>query len=176
LRLRDCLAILRRNVNSNGHTYSVVTLCRLFIQESITSRLSDDIDGIISDKPSASASGLPFFVGVNVCCSSALLSPIGPITVDSDEGILSVGCNEFVLSLLELSVIVDDSARDDADWTCCCASADSDGVSRCRDSSVVEVSSSLMLGSVSAVFDCEAIFVFQETSEIDCRCSDVTYQ
>jgi hypothetical protein len=31
---------------------------------------------------------------------------------------LDVGCNEIALSLLELSVIVDDSANDDDDWTC----------------------------------------------------------
>jgi len=35
--------------------------------------------------------------------------------VDSDDGILEDGRNEFALSLLELSVIVEDSANDDED-------------------------------------------------------------
>ncbi len=92
-----------------------------------------------------------FSVFINLCCSSVLCSKTTPITVDSDDGILNVGCKELVLSLLELSVIVDDSANDNDDCACCCVSIDSvinDDVCRSVDS-VVVLSSSLIFCSVA---------------------------
>ena len=41
------------------------------------------------------------------------------MTVDSEDGILDVGRSETALSLLELSVMVEDSPNDEDDCTCC---------------------------------------------------------
>jgi hypothetical protein len=61
----------------------------------------------------------------------------------------------LALSLLELSVIVDDSANDNDDWTCCCISTESVNDACISTDSVIEVfSSSLIFCSDVITSDC----------------------
>jgi hypothetical protein len=80
--------------------------------------------------------------------------------VDADDGILDVGRNEVALSLLELSVIVDDSANDEVDCVCCCCisieSVIDDDVCISIDSAIVGFSSSLIFCSVVITSDCDS--------------------
>jgi len=151
-----CCFTLKQKIN----TYSVVLVSLLLIQESITSRLLDGNEWNSSDCCSLSDSIFSFSVFSNVCLSSVVFSTIGPIIVDSDDGILDVGCNEVALSLLELSVIVDDSANDDDDCACCWISTDS--VNDDKDAwisidSVIDVfSSSFIFCSVTIASDCDS--------------------
>jgi hypothetical protein len=96
-------------------------------------------------------------VFINVRFSSIVFSIIGVIIVESDDGILVVGRNEVALSLLELSVIVDDSANDNEDCVCGCISTESvidDDVCISIDSAIDVFSSSLILCSVATASDC----------------------
>lgn len=130
----------------------------------------------MSARPSVSEFRLVSLADVNVCSSSVRLSTIGPTTVDSDDGILSVGRSEFVLSLLELSVMVDDSARDVDDWTCCWTSAGSESDGRCDGSSAAGLSSSLTFVSGVVATDCEVICSTETNAELHCNATDASYQ
>lgn len=110
---------------------------------------------------------------INNDFSSSVLSITGSIKVDSDDGRLNVGCNELALSLLELSVIVDDSVNDADDGTCCISTesvVNDDGCTCCIsidsgidsdicisvDSVVGIFSSSFLFSSVEIKSDCDS--------------------
>jgi hypothetical protein len=148
-----CCFALKQRIN----TYSVVLVSLLLIQESITSRLLDGNEWNSSDWCSLLDSIFSFSVFSNVCLSSTIFSTFGPIIVDSDDGILDVGCNELALSLLELSVIVDDSANDDDDCTRCWISTDSINDDKESTDSIIDVfSSSFIFCSVTIASDCDS--------------------
>jgi len=144
------------------NTYSVVFVSPLFIHESITLRLSDGNEWIGSDRCSLSDSIFSFSVFLTISIFSGVFSTTEPITVDSDDGILDVGCNEVALSLLELPVIVDDSANDDDDWDCARCWISTDSINEDKDvwisiDSVIDVfSSSFEFCSVANPSDCDS--------------------